>query len=170
MRSRNANDDAAGRALSRRGVLRLAAGATLGVPAAALTGCGLFDRGEKPPPAPDPLAPLLASAWELAARHDAAAAAHPDLSARLTPLAEAHRAHAAELARITGTTPPTTTPSGGTRSAEPGDAKTTLAGLRSAEREGQAAAAEACRTAPGARAALLGSIAAARATHVEVLK
>jgi hypothetical protein len=151
-------------------MLRLAAGATLGVAATALTGCGLFDDSPKPPPAPDPLAPLLAGALELAARHEAAAAAHPDLAARLTPLVQAHRAHAAELARITRTTPPTATPTAGTASTAPDDAKTTLAGLRAAERDGQAAAAEACRNAPGTRAALLGSIAAARATHLEVLK
>lgn len=151
-------------------MLRVAAGATLAVPAAALTGCGVFDRGPKPPPAPDPLAPLLAGALELAARHEAAAAGHPELADRLNPLAQAHRAHATELARITGTTLPTATPTAGTPSVDPGDARAALAGLRTAEREGQAAAAEACRNAPTTRAALLGSIAAARATHLEVLK
>jgi hypothetical protein len=50
------------------------------------------------------------------------------------------------------------------------DAKTALAQLRTAEREGRDAAARACVEAPKKRAALLGSIAAARATHAEVLR
>ncbi|MEH0828434.1 hypothetical protein V6U84_50750, partial [Micromonospora sp. CPCC 205714] len=45
-----------------------------------------------------------------------------------------------------------------------------LTELRRAEQEGRTNAARACAGAPAERAALLGSIAAARATHVEALK
>ena len=54
---------------------------------------------------------------------------------------------------------------GGPSSEEPA----TLAALLAAEKDGAAAARVACLRAPSYRAALLGSIAAARASHVEVL-
>ncbi|SDY52310.1 hypothetical protein SAMN05444365_102525 [Micromonospora pattaloongensis] len=168
----NSAPDGDVRRLSRRGLLRITAGATVTVPAAALTGCGLFDRDPDTPPAPDPLAPLLAGALDLAARHEAAAAARPELADRLAPIAQAHRAHAAELARVIGAAAATPTATAGPTSAGPGgadDVRGMLADLRAAERAGQAAAVQACRAAPAARAALLGSIAAARATHLEVL-
>lgn len=137
--------------------------------AAPVTGC---DRGPAPEPTPDPLAPLLANALALAARHEAAIAAHPELTDRLTAVAQAHRAHAAELARITGTTAAsaagTGTPTPGATPA--GDVAGTLAGLRTLEQEGREMAAQACLVAPARRAALLGSIAAARSTHLEVLR
>ncbi|WP_434743913.1 hypothetical protein [Micromonospora sp. SH-82] len=141
----------------------------LGGTAAAVTGCGLFAREDAPDPAADPLAPLLAGALELAARHRVAVDGDPTLSDRLSPIAEAHQAHAAELARLTGATPSPTppTPTGGVPT---GDASAVLTTLREAERKGREAADQACAEAPADRAALLGSIAAARATHVEALK
>jgi hypothetical protein len=45
-----------------------------------------------------------------------------------------------------------------------------LTALREAEERGRAAAATLCADAPADRAALVGSIAAARATHVEALR
>ncbi|ROT33315.1 hypothetical protein [Micromonospora sp. HM5-17] len=136
--------------------------------AGGLPGCGLFEDEPDPPPAPDPLAPLITGALDLAARYEAAAAAVPELAERLRPIAEAHRAHAAELARVTGTTLPTAT------AAPPvvGDAQDrsgVLRGLREAERAGRNTARQACVEAPPERSALVGSIAAARATHLEVL-
>jgi len=150
---------------TRRRVLGLAAGAGLGV--TTLSGCGLLDDGPEPTPAPDPLQPLLDEALALAAAYDRAALALPALAARLTPLAADHRAHAAELARVIGVT----LPSAPAAPASSGPAVTeTLAGLRQAEQAGQRNAVAACGQAPAPRAALLGSIAASRATHIEALR
>ncbi|MDG4785663.1 hypothetical protein O7626_06915 [Micromonospora sp. WMMD1102] len=137
-----------------------------------LTGCGLFGGEPDPPPAPDPLAPLITGALDLAARYEAAVTAFPELADRLRPVAEAHRAHAAELARVTGTALPSAsasapTPGTGTPAGSSGQA---LGELREAERQGRDAAAKATAEAPASRAALVGSIAAARATHLEVLR
>lgn len=146
----------------------LGAGAllALGGATAPLTGCGLLDREE--PPRPDPLAPMIDEALRLAAGLRAAAAAHPDLAGRFTPLAEAHEAHAAELARVTGTAPPSGPAAPGSSPAT--DPTATLTALRQAERAGRESASKACAEAPAERAALLGSITAARASHLEALK
>ncbi|MEV6690706.1 hypothetical protein AB0M35_04425 [Micromonospora sp. NPDC051196] len=152
-------------------MLRVGALLALGGAAAPLSGCGFLDRDE--PPRPDPLAPLIDESLRLAAGLRAAGDAHPDLAARLVPLAETHEAHATELARVTGTTLPSAPPPGsaGPPSPEPPTDRTaTLAALRKAERAGRDSATAACAAAPGERAALLGSIAAARATHLEALK
>lgn len=148
----------------------LLAGALAAVAVAPLTGCDLIDRRSAAPP-PDPLAPLATSAHQLAARYDAAILAHPTLAERLRPLADAHRAHAAELARVAGMTLSSAS-AGPTASGTPtaGDVKAVLAGLRAAEQEARGAAREACLAAPADRAALLGSIAAARTSHLEVLR
>ena len=130
-----------------------------------LVGCGLFDDDPEPPPPPDALQPVLDEALALAAACDRLAAAEPDLAARLTPLAGDHRAHAAELARLIGAEIPSSAPSasapavGGSR-----------AELRQAVQSAQRTATTAARQAPAERAALVGSIAACRATHAEALK
>jgi hypothetical protein len=142
---------------------------------ASLTACGLFTDEAVPPP-PDPLAALVADALNLAGRYDVALASFPELAGRLGPVAQAHRAHAAELARVTGTTLPSGSATPGTAGTPTtaGDLKSrlksTTAMLRAAETEGQQTLAKACTEAPPARAALLGSIAAARATHLEMLR
>jgi hypothetical protein len=153
---------------SRREVLRAATlvGLTSGV--TLVTGCD-FPGGSKKPAAPDPLAPLIAEAVELATRHEAAVAAAPELAGLLGPIAQAHRAHAAELGRVAGAPVPSTAPS--VAPAVPaGDRRATLAAIRAAQQQGRDTATKACLAAPEKRAALLGSIAAARATHLEVLK
>ncbi len=150
---------------SRRRLFGAAAGAALG--AGALSGCGLFDDDPEPAPAPDPLQPVLDEALALAAAYERAVVAPPGLGARLTPLAADHRAHADELARVIGRplpSAPAAPASSGPRAAE------TVAGLRRAELAAQKTAAAACRRAPAARAALVGSIAACRATHAEALR
>ncbi|GAB3082059.1 hypothetical protein [Micromonospora schwarzwaldensis] len=148
-------------------MLRAGALVALGGAATPLTGCDLFDR-DREPPRPDALEPLAAEALALEARHRAAASAAPALAARLTPIADAHRAHADELRRVIGRPAPSGTPAG--PSGTPADAPdAVLAELRRAEQQGHANAAKAGATAPAERAALLGSIAAARATHVEAL-
>ncbi|TDC73512.1 hypothetical protein E1193_25435, partial [Micromonospora sp. KC606] len=117
---------------------------------------------------PDPLEPLAGESRELAARHRAAIAADPGLADRLTPIAEAHAAHADEIHRLIGRPAPSGPATTGA-TATPGDRAALLAALREAEQRGRQSAAKACAEAPGERAALLGSVAAARATHVEAL-
>ncbi len=155
---------------SRRGLLRAALTGALASAVVPLAGCGLLDRKD---PEPDPLDPLLAATVALAAKYDAAIAAQPDLAGRLTPLRDAHRAHAKALAGLIGrpesSLSPSPTAAGGTAPATTG-AEETLAELGKAEKSGQDEAAAACLAAPTERTALLGSITAARATHQEVLK
>ncbi|MGC4805412.1 hypothetical protein [Micromonospora sp. DT233] len=148
-------------------MLRAGALLTLGGATAPLTGCDLFDRGDGPDPAPDPLEPLAAEAHDLAARHRAALAAEPELTGLLTPIAQAHEAHAGELARLLGRpTPASAAPA----TAPGGDRAATLAALRQGEEAGRESAAKLCAAAPPERAALVGTIAAARASHVEALR
>ncbi|MEH1128066.1 hypothetical protein [Micromonospora sp. CPCC 206061] len=143
----------------------------LAVAAYPLAGCDVFESEPEPAASPDPLAPLLAATLDLAARHEAAIAAYPALADRLTPVLEAHRQHATELAKVTGAASASPAAPAASASAAPaGDATATLAALRTAEQQGQKAAADACLAAPAARAALLGSISAARATHLEVVR
>jgi hypothetical protein len=152
-------------ATTRRRVLSLTAGlggAALG--STTLAGCGLF--GDDTPSSSggsEPLRPLLAEAVALAGAYDKAAAAQPDLAARLKPLAEDHRAHAAALAKLIGTA----VPGAAATAIGSGDA---LAGLRTAEQTAQRNAVTACRQAPAGQAELVGSIAACRATHIEALR
>ncbi len=148
---------------TRRRVLGATAGVTLSM--SALVGCGLLDDEPEPAPPPDPLQPVLDEALALAAACDRLALAETDLAARLTPLAGDHRAHAAELSRLIGAEIPSTAPSP-VVTAEGGS----LADLRAAVRAGQRTATTAARQAPAERAALVGSIAACRATHAEALK
>jgi hypothetical protein len=148
-------------------VLAAAVGAVAVYP---ISGCGLFgDDDGKAPPAPDPLAPLLAEALALAGQHEAAMAAFPVLAERLTPVAQAHREHAAALAKVIQTPAPST-PVSASPGPPTGDTKSTLAALRAAEQKNQKTAGQACQAAPAERAALLGSIAAACATHLEVIR
>jgi hypothetical protein len=141
---------------TRRGLLAGAAGAT------ALAGCGVFDSGPDGPAAPDPLQPVLDEAVALAAAYDRVAAIQPALARRLGPLAADHRVHAAELARVIGAAAPSAP-----ASAAP---VATIEDLRAAVRAARRTADTACRQAPAARAALVGSIAACRASHIEALR
>ncbi|WP_239675579.1 hypothetical protein [Natronosporangium hydrolyticum] len=151
----------------------------------AVTGCSWWDEPEPPPP--DPLEPFLAQTRSLAARYDDAIAVHPELAELLSPIQQAHREHEGALLTLIGrpelaTPPPGATPEhpGAAESASPGsespaadpapaDPDTTRELLRDAEVDGQAEAVAACLTGTPERAALLGSIAAARATHAAVL-
>jgi len=130
-----------------------------------MAGCGLFDDDPEPPPPPDALQPVLDEALALAAACDRLAVAEPELAARLTPLASDHRAHATELARVIGAEIPSSAPSAGAPAV--GGSR---ADLRKAVQAAQRTATTAARQAPAGRAALVGSIAACRATHVEALK
>ncbi|MEO3924505.1 hypothetical protein ABGB07_11685 [Micromonosporaceae bacterium B7E4] len=170
MRTGNTNQTIGAAGRSRREVVRAVALAALVGATGPLTGCGLFGGEPDPPPPPDPLAPLITGALDLAARYEAAVAAFPELADRLRPVAEAHRAHAAELSRVTGTALPSATATAPAPGTGAGGVSETLGQLREAEQQGRDAAAKACTAAPAARAALVGSIAAARATHLEVLR
>jgi hypothetical protein len=157
------------RRYGRRAVL---AGGTGWLAALGLSGCGLFDRRPDPAPSPDPLEPLRAQARVLADQHAAAITAVPALADRLQPLYDAHVTHVDELTRLIGKPLPSTSPStgaGGTPAVPP-EPTAALAALRTAEQAGARDAAAACMSAPADRASTIGSIAACRATHVEVLK
>ncbi|WP_231605834.1 hypothetical protein [Micromonospora sp. HK10] len=154
---------------SRRNLLRGGALVALGAAVVPVTGCDLLDRGDDGPPPPDPLEPVAAEAAALEARYRAAITAAPDLAGRLTPIADAHRAHAEELRRVIGRPAPSGTPAVAPSTAGT-DPAALLSALSGAEQQGRKNAAQACAAAPADRAALLGSIAAARATHLEALK
>ncbi|HEY0699049.1 MAG TPA: hypothetical protein VGD43_14715 [Micromonospora sp.] len=152
-------------------MLRAGALTALAVGVAPITGCDIFDSAPERNPAAEQVAPLIKDALDLAARYTATVAGYPELADRLDPVAEAHRAHAGELARATGAALPSPTPSGAVSPPPPtGDVKAALAELRAAEQQARTAAVRACLDAPAERAALLGSIAAARTTHLEVLR
>jgi hypothetical protein len=158
----------------RRRVLGVTAVAALAVTAPA--GCGLLDSDPEPIPEPDPLQPVLDEALALASAYDRLAAARPDLAPRITPLAEDHRAHAAELTTLIGTRTAVGTRTGsGTRTASAGAAPSAappgdLAAMRAAEQAAARSANASARTAPADRAALVGMIAACRVTHAEALR
>jgi hypothetical protein len=145
---------------TRRRVLGMAAA---GLGGATLSGCGLFGGGKSSDGGDDAVQPLLTEAVALAGAYDKAAAAQPDLAARLKPLADDHRAHAAALAKLIGRSVPQAAPA----ALGSGDV---LSGLRTAEQTAQRTAVTACKAAPADRAALIGSIAACRATHAEALR
>jgi len=150
---------------TRRRILGVAAAAAAAVTA---PGCGVFDD-EPEPVRPDALQPVLDEALGLAAALDRAALAQPGLARRLTPLAGDHRAHLAELSRVIGKPVPPT-PAASSGAPDTGDPAALLAQLRAAAQAAQRTAATACRQAPAERAALVGSIAACRATHAEALR
>lgn len=155
------------RRCSRRRLLTAGAGA---VTAGLLAGCGRWG-GDDRRPTTDPLDEFLRSTHALAQRYASTLAAFPDLAERLGPLHATHVAHVAALRETVGRDPtPSATPSGGVWTAPVGaEAEAAVAALRQAEEDAQREAADACLAAPPNRAVLLGTIAAARATHVKVL-
>jgi hypothetical protein len=170
VRNRAEDQQYAGRRWTRRRLLRAGAGGAAGSAAAyALGGCGLWDHDPSPAPRADPLEPVRIDALRLAALCDAAVVAHPELASRVNPIREAHLAHAAELARVTGA--PSPNPASASPELAPvGGATAALIALRAAEQAAQRTATPLCLAAPPSRAALMGSIVAALATHREVLR
>jgi hypothetical protein len=131
--------------------------------AVSLAACDRAPRAPQPPP-PDPLNPFYQDTAALLARYQATIAAQPGLADRLGTIRDAHRAHLQALAREIGpglSASPNPSAAAG--------APASLAALSAAEKDGAAAATAACLHAPSYRAALLGSIAAARASHAVVL-
>jgi hypothetical protein len=140
-------------------------GALGAVAASTLAGCDLLGGGSEPAP-PHPLTGFVSSTIALAALYDVTVAAHPDLTAILTPVRAAHRQHIDALITAIGTTLTTPTPPAAKVPAPPQQAIATLA---AAERKGRDDAVAACLANVARLAPLLGSIAAARASHLEVL-
>jgi hypothetical protein len=153
----------------RRAVLRATLGGLVGaVAAAALAGCDA-SRTAQPRRVADPLNPFYRDTVALLARYEAIMTALPALTDRLTPLRDAHREHLRALTREIGPNLETPAPTASVGGDLPGDTGSALAALRDAEKAAAAGARAACLAAPSYRAALLGSIAAARASHVGVL-
>jgi hypothetical protein len=154
-------------AVSRRDLLRgaLAIAGLAGVGAAA--GCDLFggstdaDESEVPPE----IAELLTATAALGDAYDGAIARAPSLADRLTPMRDAHRTHAQALAQALARPAPSAGQADG-----PADPAAVLAELVEAETQGLEAARSACLVAPARLAGLIGSMAAARACHLEVLQ
>ena len=166
-------DSAASRPVtSRRAVLRGVAGlAGIGLTGAvgvsALAGCDAFAGSPEAASEPHRLEAFLRSTVALGDQYDLAIGAVPALSRSLGPVRDAHRAHAKALADAIGVTVPAASPA---PVAVPADRGRALALLTAAEKAGREAAVAACLEAAPRLAALLGSVAAARASHLEVLK
>jgi hypothetical protein len=160
--------------LRRRALLAAAAVATTG----SLAACDLGDDPPEPKydPTGDALMPLLTRAVALRDRYAAVLAALPALQDRLGPLKDDHDQHVVALAREIGLPEqgPFPAPSGspdvaGSAAPVPDEQSAALTELAKLEKDAREDAEGACLAAPSYRAALLGSIAACRAGHQEVL-
>jgi hypothetical protein len=160
---------------SRRSVLAagtsvLAAG-TVAVAAAGLTsGCSVLGP-DKPvtikPPDADALRAVAGESLDLASRYDDAIARTPDQADRLTAIRDAHREHAAAIGRsLDASVAPQPAPSA---SASGNGSSGLLKALQAAERAAAERATTACMSVESYYAPLIGAIAAARASHAEVL-
>jgi hypothetical protein len=145
--------------------------------AGAATGCGWFRSGPPEPDPPDPLEPLLTATRDLVDRYARTLVRHPDLAGRLDALHDTHAVHVTALLAVIGR-PELATPSPGpspgrsaspTPSAIPSEPDEAIDELTNREQEALAAAREACLASPVERIELLGSLCAARASHLEVL-
>jgi hypothetical protein len=155
--------------ITRRHFLRGLLGVT-GVAGVSLaTGCGVFDDGSRTPPPPDPLEGFLRDTIALADLFEAALTAVPALGPVIIGPRDAHRAHARALAQAIGAATPR--PSGtGTARAPGSDRASVLASLVAAQTKARDTAVEVCLSTTARLAPLVGSIAAARASHLEVLR
>jgi hypothetical protein len=155
-----------GPAPTRRAFLRTALGLAGAGALGAVAGCGTLFGGELPPP-PDELAGFIAATVALGDRYDAVIKALPDLANRLEPIRDAHRAHVTALTDAIGG--PVPTPSVGGQPVAPRSAAQAAADLAEAERTARDEAIDACMAGSNRLAPLLGAIAAARASHAEVV-
>jgi hypothetical protein len=151
-----------------RGLLGVAGAGALGAGSlATLTGCDIFGPSDPPAdPVPPALQGFLAATSALGDLYDATLAAVTSLPARVGQIRDVHRAHARALAQAIGA--PTPAPSGSPGRA-PIDHDQALAALGAAEKAAHEAAVAECLASTPRFAALLGSIAAARATHLVAL-
>jgi hypothetical protein len=157
--------------LRRRALLAAVAAMSAG----SVAGCDLVAGPQAPQwhPPPDVLLPLLSGTVALRDRYAEVLTAFPALQDRLGPLKEDHAQHVIALAREIGAPEagpfPAVSASAAPTQAVPAEQAAALAGLAALEKQGRADAEGACIAAPSYRAALLGSIAACRAGHQEVL-
>lgn len=153
--------------ISRRALFRGVVAVTGLAGVGSLAGCDLFSGSSDKDIVPPEITALLAQTAALADAYDAAMARVPALAPRLTPGRDAHRAHVQALAAALDQPVPTS----GTGTAQPpaDDERSVIAYLIDAETTGLADARNVCLSAPGRLAPLIGSIAAARACHLEVL-
>lgn len=150
-----------------RGALGLAGVGLVGaVGMGSVAGCGVFTAA--PEPQPHPLEGFIADTLALADRYGATIAAVPDLAAMLTPIRDAHLAHAEALASATGVEL-SAVKDPGENGSVPSAPQQALRALATAETEARDAAVAECLTAASWVAPLLGAIAAARSCHVEVM-
>jgi hypothetical protein len=165
--------------MSRRGVFGLAGGVLAGAAGlaatAGLAGCTANSGKPAPSPSPDPLAPVLSDTEALIDLYAATSAAQPSLAAQLDPLLAEHRAHAAALRSAMGLASAPASASAGSPSpgtsgvTVPDDPAAARSAVVGAERAAQVAAVKDCLASHPEHASLLGSIAASRACHLEVL-
>jgi hypothetical protein len=136
-----------------------------GVGAAA--GCDLFGgSGAGPDDAPPELMELLTRTVELGDAYEDAITRVPSLTDLLSAPRDAHRAHARALAQALAAP----SPDPGAPQAGGNDPAAVRAALAELESQGHDAARQACLSAPPRFASLVGTIAAARACHLEVLR
>lgn len=133
----------------------------------ALAGCDLFSQAAPQPSGPHPLDGLLAGTAALADRYDAAIRAVSTLAASLDPVRQTHRRHTTVLADAIGRPVPATSAPAGPA---PTDRAAAVAALATAEKAARDQAVSACLAAGPRLAALLGTMAAARASHLEILR
>jgi hypothetical protein len=134
----------------------------------ALAACGLFDHSSADSPPTPALEGLLAHTVALGHQYDVTITAVPALAELLTPLRDAHRAHADAIGAAIGLAVPS--PESSDATTVPSDAAAARAALSTAEKTAQAESLAACLDANDRLAPLLGSITAARAAHQEVLQ
>jgi hypothetical protein len=117
-------------------------------------------------PDADTLRTVAGESLDLARRYDEAVAETPEESARLTPIRDAHREHAAAIGRSLDASVAPTAASATPAASAPASG---LKGLQAAERAAAERAIIACLSVAGYYAPMLGAIAAARASHAEAL-
>lgn len=154
---------------TRRAFLRAALTLTGVAATAGLAGCDLFSPAPTAPPpgsAQHDLDGFLADTVALRDQYAATITALPELSAALTPVHDDHKAHVDALAAALGLA----APSAGAAAAAGPTRAAAITALAAHEKSARDAAITACVAASGRLAPLLGSIAAARASHLEVIK
>jgi len=142
------------------------AGVVGGLAAGSLTGCDAVTGGRDDEP--HALDGFLAATVAMGDLYTDTITAQPALAPTLTPLRDAHQAHASALAGAMGREVPAAPAT--TAAPDPSDPTAARAALTAAESTGRDEAVTACLASAPRLAALLGSIAAARASHLEVLK
>ena len=154
----------------RRSVLAAGALGSVALAAGGLaSGCSILGPQEPEPTRPqdaDKLRAVAIESLDLARRYDEVIARTPDQASRLTAIRDAHREHAAAIGRSLDTAvTPSTAPAASASAGSSGLVKA----LQTAERAAAERATAVCLEVAGYHAALIGAIAAARASHAEAI-